>query len=34
MVVLQTLIETAAIGGIAFFWLNLTVENDMAYHFF
>ena len=33
MVVLQTFIKTAAIGGIAFFWVNFTVESlKMAWH--
>ena len=33
MVFLQTLIETAAIGGIAFFWANFTAESlKMIWH--
>ena len=27
MVVLKTLVETSAVGGIAFFWLCFTVES-------
>ena len=30
---LQVLIKTAAVGGIAFFWVNFTVESlKMAWH--
>ena len=33
MVVLQTFIKTAAVSGIAFFWVNVTVESlEMAWH--
>ena len=33
MVVLQTFIKTAAVSGIAFFWVNFTVESlKMAWH--
>ena len=33
MVVLQTFIKTAAVGGIAFFWVNFTVESSkLAWH--
>ena len=33
MVVLQAFIKTAAVGGIAFFWVNVTVESfKIAWH--
>ena len=33
MVVLQTFIKTAAVGGIALFWVNFTVESfKLAWH--
>ena len=33
MVVLQTFIKTAAVSGIAFFWVNFTVESlKLAWH--
>ena len=33
MVVLQTFIKTAAVSGIAFFWVNLTAESlKMVWH--
>ena len=33
MVVLQTFIKTAAVSGIAFFWVNFTVESlKMVWH--
>ena len=33
MVVLQAMIKTAAISGIAFFWLNFTIESfNMVLH--
>ena len=33
MVVLQAFIKTAAVSGIAFFWVNFTVESlKMAWH--
>ena len=33
MVVLQTFIKTAAVGGIAFFWVNFTFESlKMIWH--
>ena len=33
MVVLQTFIKTAAVGGIALFWVNFTIESfKFAWH--